>query len=287
MNKKQGFTLIELLVVISVIAILLAILMPSLRLAKEAGQRIACLGNLKGLQTAWELYANANDEKIVNGEAWYAAAGGVDGTNGARNGNEPYWCGDDTADAMGRTHLTEDVQRSAIESGALFSYCKSVKIYHCSTGVRGEVRNYAMVDSMNGYARTGTSTNGTASNSRGILVGNIRLWCKTKPEITKASSRMVFGDEGMATTDSIATNYTSERWWDPGQVRHSNGNTYSFADGHCEYWKWKGKGTIANGRLAQPAASYQPVNDDDFKDLYKFQTAVWGKLGYEPTHSMQ
>lgn len=43
----QGFTLIELLVVIAIVAVLLAILMPGLRKAKETSQTIACQSNLK------------------------------------------------------------------------------------------------------------------------------------------------------------------------------------------------------------------------------------------------
>jgi prepilin-type N-terminal cleavage/methylation domain-containing protein/prepilin-type processing-associated H-X9-DG protein len=287
MNKKQGFTLIELLVVISVIAILLAILMPALNKAGEYGKRIVCLGNLKGFQSAWMLYASSNDERLVNGEAWYQAAGGIDGTNGIRDG-EPYWCGDDTGSATGSVKLSEEVQKAAIQSGALYTYVKSFKMYHCPTGIRGEVRNYAIVDSMNGYARTGTFI-GSGASKAGVKVDRTTLWCKRTTDIKSpsATNRMVFGDEGIATTDSIATNYTSERWWDPGQVRHSNGNTYSFADGHADYWKWKGNGTIKNGRLPQPVASFQPVSDDDYKDLYRFQIAVWGKLGYPPTRSLQ
>jgi prepilin-type N-terminal cleavage/methylation domain-containing protein/prepilin-type processing-associated H-X9-DG protein len=287
MNNKRAFTLIELLVVISVIAILLAILMPSLRMAKEAGQRIACLGNLKGFQTAWELYANANDDKIVNGEAY----GGADGTNGARNlGNgltEPYWTGDDMTDwnNFGRTHLPMQQQLDAIHSGALYSYVKSDKIYHCPTGLRNEWRNYAIVDSMNGRTQDGRNVTNPGGGSK--VVGDTVLWIKRKSEIRKppASARLVFGDEGMATADSIATYYTNEQWWDPALVRHSNGNTYSFADGHAEYWKWKGTGTITNGRAAQPVQNFKPVSEDDYRDLYRFQTAVWGRLGYTPTRS--
>jgi prepilin-type N-terminal cleavage/methylation domain-containing protein/prepilin-type processing-associated H-X9-DG protein len=282
MNNKKAFTLIELLVVISVIAILLAILMPSLRLAKEAGQRIACLGNLKGFQTAWELYANANDDKIVNGEQ---DGYGIDGKCGARN-NEQYWCGDDTTvwSDLGRTHLDMSLQISAIQAGALYPYIKGLKLYHCPTGIRNELRNYAIVDSMNG--RTQDGRNSLTAGGASKVVGDTFVYIKRKSQIKKppASQRLVFGDEGMATADSIATYFMNETWWDPGQVRHSNGNTYSFADGHCEYWKWKGKGTIANGRLAAPAQNFKPVSDDDYRDLYKFQIGVYGVLGYTPNH---
>ncbi len=45
-SQRRGFTLIELLVVISIIAILMAILMPALKRAREQGQRAVCQGNL-------------------------------------------------------------------------------------------------------------------------------------------------------------------------------------------------------------------------------------------------
>jgi prepilin-type N-terminal cleavage/methylation domain-containing protein/prepilin-type processing-associated H-X9-DG protein len=280
MKKQKAFTLIELLVVIAVIAILMAILMPALTKAKEAGQRAVCLGNLKQLTLSWILYAGDNNERIVNGEA----SGGTQGECGSRNG-ERYWTGNDMGDIYGRTQIAQNLQISAIQAGALFPYTKNLKLYRCPTGVRGESRNYAIVDSMNGRTRTGVST-GSGSSAAGVTVGSTTLWVKKTTQIISpgAAYRMVFGDEGMATGDSIATNYTSERWWDPGQVRHSNGNTYSFADGHAEYWKWKGEGTVTNGRLPQPQQNFQPVSDGDYQDLYKFQIAVYGRLGYTPTH---
>jgi len=65
--RNRAFTLIELLVVIAIIAVLMAILMPSLRLAREQARSIACSSNLKTLVLGWRLYADENDSKIVDG----------------------------------------------------------------------------------------------------------------------------------------------------------------------------------------------------------------------------
>lgn len=53
---KHGFTLIELLVVISIISLLISILLPALKTARNAGQQIVCSSNLRQLGVAFATY---------------------------------------------------------------------------------------------------------------------------------------------------------------------------------------------------------------------------------------
>jgi len=62
--KKRGFTLIELLVVISIIALLIAILLPSLARAKELANRAVCSANVRGIIQSCYIYAQSNNSQF-------------------------------------------------------------------------------------------------------------------------------------------------------------------------------------------------------------------------------
>lgn len=62
--SRRAFTLIELLVVIAIIALLLSIIVPSLRIIKEQARKITCANNLKSIGTAIYIYVNSNDDSV-------------------------------------------------------------------------------------------------------------------------------------------------------------------------------------------------------------------------------
>lgn len=65
MSKYRAFTLVELLVVISIIALLLSILMPSLSKAREQARSVVCKTGLKNLGLAAITYGADNDDIFI------------------------------------------------------------------------------------------------------------------------------------------------------------------------------------------------------------------------------
>jgi len=59
-GEGEGFTLVELLVGIGIIAILMALLLPSLRNAREQSRSLACLSNLREMMHAAAIYQSGN-----------------------------------------------------------------------------------------------------------------------------------------------------------------------------------------------------------------------------------
>ena len=265
---QWGFTLIELLVVIAIIAILMAILMPALNRAKEQGKRAACLSNVKQLTLAWNMYADENDDKIVNGAAGFSDTV----TAWGEHEDERAWIEVDnfSVDVPWETKMDQ------IRNGALYPYLKNVNIYRCPTGKRGEAITYSIAFSMNAVNHPW---------SQGVQGAHVKRRNEIKPN---AAARFVFIDEGSMTSDAFAVYYHQEQWFDSPPVRHGDGTNLSFADGHAEYWKWKGTDTIKHARDDEEydvtSAGKTPETPSGYQDLYRLQKACWGKLGYAPSY---
>src|SRR5579884_1535661 len=57
-GPRRGFTLIELLVVVAILALLIAILLPSLGRARNRAKAAACLSNVRQMGMAYQFYVN-------------------------------------------------------------------------------------------------------------------------------------------------------------------------------------------------------------------------------------
>ncbi len=255
MCKKRAFTLIELLVVIAIIAILLAILMPALNRVKEQGKRATCLNNLRQLTLAWMMYADQNDDNLVNGDTGEYSI----------HQNETPWVLADW-----RSGMTDRQKIDAIKNGALWPYVKDLRPYKCPT-VNEIVRSSQRETIYRTYSAS------DAMNCKDWPDMNAKM-IKKRLDIPNPAYRFVFLDDGGTITSALGgwTVYvTDERWWDPPPIRHGDGSTFSFADGHSEYHKWEDPRTIEFGKRIPPTAFSETQAGNE--DIQWAAVAMWGK----------
>jgi prepilin-type N-terminal cleavage/methylation domain-containing protein/prepilin-type processing-associated H-X9-DG protein len=234
--KTRAFTLIELLVVIAIIAILMAILLPSLRLAKDQAHAVICVSNLKSLSLAWYMYQDDNDNVLVDGHVPRDA----DFKNKTRY-PDGFWVEPPQNIARnytGDSNPTLEDEWRGIERGGLFRYVKTIDVYRCPGDQRkrdpsqATWRSYAVAGGMNGEEK---------------YPGWTQRAIRKYTDIQNPATKYVLVEESDPrgwNMGSWVVNPTGDQWIDPLAIWHNKKSTIGWADGHAEKHRWLDERTI-------------------------------------------
>lgn len=258
---KKGFTLVELLVVISIIAVLLAVLMPALSYAREQAKTIVCQSHLKELVICWMAYAQSNDDRICGSFTY--------NNNYSNWGHLWDWSWAPWRKEINRSvpingKCTIEQRQEGIRRGALYNYCRNFSLYHCPSDKTGHLRSYSIPD---------------------CLAGMEAEWYSSRPRwnvITKLAqvknpvSKYVFFEESDIRTynpDSWDKPIDDSKWGDAIAIWHKNIGTFAFADGHSDKRRWSRETvnwfSVNNGGLVPETSAG--------KDDLKFMISGWAE----------
>jgi prepilin-type N-terminal cleavage/methylation domain-containing protein/prepilin-type processing-associated H-X9-DG protein len=247
MRKKKAFTLIELLVVISIIALLLAILIPSLNRAMELARRIICGSHLKTLTKGSSAYATAHGGWFV--PAGYSPYYDSDSPGTPPEQNSCNWVSNVTY----RKYIDIDNYKTIQQKGIM----QSPKEFLCpSDKISIDPDNVSQYGVLTSYAYNVTDWNpwsgGSGNGWKNRIVGH------RVDSINEPADKLNFIDGIDWWTDWVAANY--KNGWDklgqrksddyrnsaiigsplvygPVFYRHNEGAVIGFYDGHADYMK--------------------------------------------------
>jgi len=236
---------------------------------------------------AWVAYADDHDGKLVPGCPY--------GRTIAVSRRLEGWMGRAFMFPTSRAALLADPDK-----GALWQYIEDVDMYRCACGWAEHLATYIVVEAANGsLTAEGTyafDTGGREYTPVGTRIGStvLRLTRLTDIVSPGAGQRAVFIDEGHTPTQDYIVHYLYPKWawYSPPPIQHAGGTTLSMADGHAEYWGWKGRETVTglprelmfiggNRRFDELLVDHhEPQTEDGLYDLQRLQRATWGRLGY-------
>jgi Tfp pilus assembly major pilin PilA len=223
--------LIELLLVIAIIAILAALLLPALAVAKAKGKQTACLNNLKQSALSFQMYCTDNNGKLAQNYPLAESGGNC-------------W-------VLGDMEVSGDATNTAIiRQGKLFPYANQVALYRCpadpshANGIP-RVRSY----SMNGWIGSRYMESYPRNSGFRTFVRDSEL------SAAVPSMLWVIADEHEVSIDDawfLVTMDDSRPFASFPATRHEHSYGLNFADGHAESFKLRDPKTQLTNEQTSP-----------------------------------
>jgi prepilin-type N-terminal cleavage/methylation domain-containing protein/prepilin-type processing-associated H-X9-DG protein len=248
-RAHSGFTLIEVLVVVAIIALLISILLPSLRAARQQAQNMYCASNLRQTGHAFIYYTQAHKDYYPGAGSWAELVGpyihrerrgGTAGMSIDRDlgtGDyvvrvETYLCpGNDQYHTSGMVYKTLSNNQVV---RALYALSYGMNVYVSYPLLNAEAARRG--DSFAAYGVNPQVTTGAD--------GLTRVFNKlNKTDDVKRQSDIVLvtdADEDDLWVESYQDLAWNRRTGDPRErgvlgINHRNGNNFLFVDSHVEF----------------------------------------------------
>ncbi|MBI2926171.1 MAG: hypothetical protein HYY24_10760 [Verrucomicrobia bacterium] len=233
--RTGGFLLIELLVVIAIIAILAALLLPSLAGARRKAEGAACVNNQRQLLIAWRVYADDNGDMLVPNNPANGFLSEPTGYGPHRRWMASWSLGDHrygNPDGTNVDYLMGD------REGSLGRYLHTVRLFKCpSDRSRTTLTDGKSYPRLRSYSMNGQMGTRVLWGSGGEVFFKMAEWDRfNRP------GWIVFMDTH---EDSIRTcifglarDATYGVWGSYPAARHGKAGTLGFVDGHVEMKRW-------------------------------------------------
>lgn len=258
-GRTGGFQLIELLVVVAIIAILAALLLPSLTGAKETARRIKCVNNLRQLTLTASVYADDHEDRLApNGY------GNAETLAGKR-----LW-------VVGNTHLDPPSFTNAaylLDSryATFADYLKTAEIYRCPSDRSTVEIGGRAVAKTRSYALNGYLGWQEPSLESSFLSPRYVVFTRTGEfSLGSPSALLQFIDTAPGNIcHSAFVVYLGQTlkglYYHLPSAQHNRSGNLSFVDGHVETHRWRDGTTsqLARERWIPDHLSLQyPSNPD-------------------------